>query len=79
MSQKPFSTLNVYLAAYPEMRGLPHTITRGFDGKMLFTFNETEDLRLVLADFANGAQVQVSRYIEHIKACKTSLYSMKRA
>lgn len=77
MSEKSFSTLNVYLAAYLEMRGLPHIITKGFDGKMLFTFHDTKELRSILADFADGAQVQASRYIEHIKACKTSLYSMK--
>jgi hypothetical protein len=75
MSENTFSTLNVYLASFLEINGFPHRITEGHDGKRLFTFADSEQLRRSLADFAEGAEVKANRFIEHIKLCKTSLYN----
>lgn len=77
MSRK-FSTLNIYLAAYLGMMGLKHTIVKGYDGKLLFAFDDTVVLRDTLTEFNNGGSVPAWQYIEFIKRFKTDLYNAKR-
>lgn len=73
-----FSTINIYLAAFLGLKGFSYELTRGHDGKLLFSFDNTPALKNTLEDFNNGGTVPAWQFVEYIKRFKTDLYNAKR-
>ena len=76
-TKKFFTTLDAYLSSFLALQGFtPRLIEEG--EKVVFYFEEGDDLYKAIAEYNNGAVVEASRLAFMTKALKSQIFSMRR-
>lgn len=68
-----FTTLNQYLATYLVLLGWSYDFVRSSNGRLMFAFPESKELRDAVRDFMDNKPVPVNTFSELIRQTKTDL------
>jgi Domain of unknown function (DUF5659) len=72
-----YTTLDSYVSGFLTLRGfLPKLVDQ--NGKIIFVFNQSDELLRSLADYNTGAVVEAARFAFAIKTLKSQIHSIRR-
>lgn len=74
---KVYTTLDAYQSGFLTLKGLiPRLVDQ--NGKIVFTFSQSDELLKALTDYNSGAFVDASRFSFAIKTLKSQIHSLRK-
>lgn len=74
--QKDFTTMDVWIAGYLSLKGVEPSLENR-NGKIIFTFETSNELYRLLDSFNSNELVPVNNYCQRVKILRGKLLSMK--
>jgi hypothetical protein len=77
VTQSLYTTLDAYQAGYLCLKGFVPTFIEEGPRKIVFGFNESENLFREIQNYHDGARVEAIRLAVSVKTLKSKIFSMK--
>ena len=74
--QRLFTTLDIYLAGFFALNGIPPTLELN-NGRVVFTFPATDQLYKLMMDFNSNVDVPVADFVTTVKTLRGRMLTMR--